>query len=343
MRITFLQQALDEQSLFHREAAARRSIAAGMVEKDFWVCWMLGVLFGHPQFGQNLVFKGGTSLSKVFGIIQRFSEDIDLSLAPSFVGISEEEVERALSRNQRDKWMQRLEEACIDAVKFTLMPALEKTVADSLGKRPGGHSWLEFSEDTDTNSPVVFFHYPSPSIRRSEYLRPAVKLEFGSLTDQKPVGSHSVRPWVAEEFPDAFQDWNCKVISLDSKRTFWEKATILHAEYHRSAEDAVPDRFSRHYADIAALSRHPSIMAALDDAVLRERVADWKGRFFARSWARYDLARPGTFRLVPPKARHSPLKSDYLAMRDMFIHPPPSFEEVLSALNFLETKINDLG
>ena len=97
------------------EAGERLQIQPVVLEKDFWVCWMLGLLFGQPKWGVVLVFKGGTALSKVFGIIRRFSEDIDLSVSPAALGISESEVEHATSRRQRDQWMENLNQAKICA------------------------------------------------------------------------------------------------------------------------------------------------------------------------------------------------------------------------------------
>ena len=133
-----------------------------------------------------------------------------------------------------------------------------------LGKAKG--AWFEFLTDAATHSPVLLFHYPSTQPPGFEYLKRSVKMEFGSLTDQQPTGRHPVRPLVAEILPDAFPDWRCEVVALEVERSFWEKATILHAEYHRPAERATPDRFSRHYADTAALARHPAGAAAIDAA-----------------------------------------------------------------------------
>ena len=222
-----------------------------ILEKDFWVCWLLGVLFGS-EFGESLVFKGGTSLSKVFGVIDRFSEDIDLSLSPEFLRLPE----AGTSRNQANKWMKKAEAACGRAVEKQISPTLEAAVAAVLGKRAG--RWFEFATDAGTNSPVLLFHYPSTQQPGFEYLRRSVKLEFGSLTDQQPVGRHPVLPLVARTLPAVFSDWRCEVVALEVERSFWEKATILHTEYHRPAERPTPDRFSRHYADTAALARHPA-------------------------------------------------------------------------------------
>src|SRR5271163_2822008 len=109
-----------------------------MVEKDFWVSWTLAVLFAHPEFASQLVFKGGTSLSKVFGVIERFSEDIDLSISPAFLGISEQKVEEAESRNKRNKRMEELEGACVERVRDSFLPELERIVRETLGNRTDG-------------------------------------------------------------------------------------------------------------------------------------------------------------------------------------------------------------
>ena len=333
MKLAFLDLATDERRLYVEQAATQRSVSAVVLEKDFWVCWLLGVLF-TSEFAGSLVFKGGTSLSKVFGVIDRFSEDIDLSLSPEFLKLPE----AGESRTKANRWMTKAEEECGKAVRGQIAPVLEQAVEAVLGKRTGG--WFEFLTDPNTNSPVLLFHYPSTQPAGFEYLKRAVKLEFGSLTDQQPAGRHPVIPWVAETLPAAFTDWRCEVVALEVERTFWEKATILHTEYHRPPDRPTPDRFSRHYADTAALARHPAGAKAIDLDELRERVVAWKGQFFGSGWAKYDLAKPGTFRLVPPDERLPALRRDYTSMKEMYLSEPRSFDEVLSVLAELEKRIN---
>lgn len=342
MKLEFFKRPVSEQTTIIRETAARRGLLPVMVEKDFWVSWTLAVLFAHAEFGGQLVFKGGTSLSKVFGAIERFSEDIDLSVSPAFLGISEEWVEQADSRNKRTERMQNLEAACIERVRDRFVPELERIAREVLGE-PGGAAWMEFQIDTHTHSPVVIFHYPSNEPTGFEYLGRLVKMEFGSLTDQKPVGTHTLRPWMADEFPKQLEDFRCEVVALELERTFWEKATILHAEYHRDPTQLMRDRFSRHYSDVAALARSTIADGAITREDLRQRVTDWKSRFFAANWARYDLAKPGTFRLVPPEFRMSDLERDYRAMRDMFLVEPPSFESLMESVRGLENRINQIA
>jgi hypothetical protein len=336
MRLHFLELPEGERRLYIEQAAIRRNVSPVILEKDFWVCWLLGIIF-KSEFAGSLVFKGGTSLSKVFGVIDRFSEDIDLSLSPWFLKLPE----AGSSRNQASKWMTKAEAACGAAVQNQIGPAIESAVTGVLGKTK--QAWFEFLLDSTTNSPVLLFHYPSSQPAGFEYLKRSVKLEFGSLTDQQPVGRHQVRPWVADVLPDAFADWQCDVVALEVERSFWEKATILHMEYHRPAEKPTPERFARHYADTAALAKHSTANRAIDQHDLRIRVVGWKSQFFGSSWANYDQAKPGTFRLVPPPERQAALRRDYQAMRDMYLSEPASFDEILMTLADLEKRINQGG
>jgi hypothetical protein len=333
MRLGFLTLPEDERRLYIEQAAARRNVSPVILEKDFWVCWLLGILF-ESEFAGSLVFKGGTSLSKVFGVIDRFSEDIDLSLSPDFLNLPKV----GTSRNQANKWMMRAEAACGVAVQNQIMPVMETAAIGVLGEND--RRWFEFLTDPGTHSPVLLFHYPTTQSAGFEYLRRAVKLEFGSLTDQQPVGRHPVRPWLAEVLPASFPDWKCEVVALETERSFWEKATILHTEYHRPADKPTPDRFSRHYADMAALAKHPIASQAVGQHELRDRVVQWKSQFFGSSWANYGQAKPGTFRLVPPPERLSALQRDYQAMRNMYLSEPASFDDILATLTELEDRLN---
>jgi len=337
MRLAFLELPNEERRLYFEQAAARRGLSAVVLEKDFWVCWLLGVLF-RSEFRDSLVFKGGTSLSKVFGAIDRFSEDIDLSVSPSLLGLPE----AGTSRNQADKWMILAESACAEAVQEQFQPALEAEAEGVLGQPERG-SWFEFAADATSGSPNLLFQYPSHQPTGFEYLRRTVKLEFGSLTDQQPVGRHTITPWLVDALPAAIPDWQCDVVALGLDRTFWEKATILHAEHHRPVGKPTPDRFSRHYADVAALARHPATDRAIADLDTCERVVGWKRLFFGSAWASYDTARPGSFRLLPSDERLPPLRRDFAAMRDMYLTEPPSFDEVLETLSDLERRLNESG
>jgi hypothetical protein len=149
-----------------------------------------------------------------------------------------------------------------------------------------------------------------------------------------------VRAFAAEEFPAVFAEPDVAVTSLLAKRTFWEKATILHAEFHRPAEKAMPDRYSRHYYDLAMLAQSPVRAEALADLALLDQVVLHKETFYPSGWARYDLARIGSLRLVPPEERRAALERDYRSMSVMIFGQPPPFGEIMEVLAALEQDIN---
>ena len=148
---------------------------------------------------------------------------------------------------------------------------------------------------------------------------------------------------IAEEFAAVFAIPTCRVVALELERTFWEKVTILHAEYHRPVEKPTSSRHARHYYDIAVLAGSSIKQAALADLELLKRVVQHKSTFYYSAWARYDLAVPGTLRLVPPDARIPNLRQDYRSMEAMFFDEPPSLDNVISTLSELEHEINALA
>lgn len=150
----------------------------------------------------------------------------------------------------------------------------------------------------------------------------------------------TVTSFAAEQFPKLFKKAAAPVHAIKSERTFWEKATILHAEHHRPPDKALPGNHARHYYDMAMLARSPMCEDAVRDLELLRRVVDHKTKFYYSGWARYDLAVPGTLRLVPPDARIAGLSRDYESMSVMFFGDPPPIGDILADLAALEARIN---
>jgi hypothetical protein len=222
-----------ERAVYVRETAARLNITQQIVEKDFWVCWTLRLLFSRPEFAPHVVFKGGTSLSKVFKVIGRFSEDIDLSIGLPLLGYDDSFLTADTSPTQMRRHIERVEAKCAAFVKNEFRVTLENTIRDELGQRSGGGNWLEYQVEGATKSPVLVFRYPAviPPEAGASYIEQSVKMELGSLTDQRPVGRHRIAPLIAEIVAEGdFEDFSGEVVALEVERTFWEKATILHAE-----------------------------------------------------------------------------------------------------------------
>jgi hypothetical protein len=328
--------AADRRIVFERTEAAT-GIKRHMVEKDAWVCWTLCHLFALPEAHAHFIFKGGTSLSKVWKVIHRFSEDIDISFSREWLGFTgDRDPEAASSRKQRSRLLDELTAACVAKLRDEVSPTLNQRFSTALGSS----SWsLTLAPD---DPQTLLFAYPSviQDLPDAGYVRPVVKIECGARSDRWPVAEQSIVPYIAEAFPAAFTEAAFTVPVLDIERTFWEKATILHAEAHRTADKATPERFSRHYADLAALVQHPAGAAAIFRDDLRARVVAHKQVFFPAAWASYETAVPGTFKLIPPVARLAPLAADYRAMQDMFFQKPPAWSEIVSLLTALEARLN---
>lgn len=168
-----------------------------------------------------------------------------------------------------------------------------------------------------------------------------MKLEFGARGDPWPTEEKTIRPYAADEFPDLFEDPDCTVTVLAARRTFWEKATALHAEAHRPENSPTPQYISRHYYDVAMLLDTPEGEAVAKDFDLLAQVVRHKAVYFRSSWASYDTARPGTLRLMPADHRLKDLRADYQAMQAMmFDENAPSLDEVLERIEKLQDAIN---
>jgi hypothetical protein len=322
-------------------SAARRRIAAAIIEKDFWVCWTLRRLFTLPKPPAHLLFKGGTSLSKVYNAIERFSEDIDLSFNRGDLGFSGEADPSAATGKKRRHALDRLREVCQKIIQEELLPLLEQSFAEALSSAPGEKWSVTLAED-DPDRQTILFKYPSGIESGFSYVRPIVRLEFGARSDHWPAVDAKISSYAAQDFPDAFSDAECMVRALSAERTFWEKATVLHAWHHAPAEKVLRDRQSRHYYDVVRLYENGLGKTAMKDTGLLEQVAKHKTVFYAAGWARYHEARPGTLRLVPSALRLEELRRDYESMREMFFAAPPSFDHLLAVLMEIETGINRL-
>src|ERR1035437_7189095 len=167
-----------------------------------------------------------------------------------------------------------------------------------------------------------------------------VKIEMGARADHWPSETRTITPYVAEQFPQGFKAPGCEMKVLSAERTFCEKATILHAEFHRPAEKAMPERFSRHYCDCYELIRKGVGKAATAKPELLARGAEHKSLFFKTSWARYGEATKGSLRGAPPVDRVKGLREDYGMMQQMFFGDAPELDNIIALLAQLEREFN---
>ncbi len=335
----FAQSSPDDRRDGFVQTAAARQLDPVIVEKDFWVCWTLKELFRLPEIGGHLIFKGGTSLSKVFKVIERFSEDIDVSIDRAFLGFGgANEPEAGASNKEKQRRIEALKAACQHKIADALHPALSAAIQS---KVQPNETWSLRNDDEDPDQQTLLFEYPSSFAANSTgYIRRMVKIELGARADHWPCETKSITPYVAEQFPQGFKEGSCEVKVLSAERTFWEKATILHAEFHRPADKAMPERFSRHYCDFYELIRKDVAKSAVPKLDLLARVAEHKSLFFKSSWANYGEAAKGTLRIVPPEQRRKALRDDYGKMQQMFFGQPPEFDSIIALLKQWESEFN---
>jgi hypothetical protein len=169
---------------------------------------------------------------------------------------------------------------------------------------------------------------------------PEIRLELGPLAAWVPNEWRTITPYAAEHLPHLFKHPRTLVRTISAERTFWEKATILHQEAHRREESPSPARYSRHYYDLYRLHCSPIRDRALGKLELLEEVVEFKMKFYRCSWARYEDAKPGALRLLPPSSRFASLSKDYRLMQAMLFGTVPKFEEIMSGLADLEETIN---
>ena len=320
----------DRKALFHN-TAAKMGMTDAIIEKDFWVCYMLDYLFHCSQWKENIAFKGGTSLSKAYGLIERFSEDIDLILDWRVLGYGIDEPWENRSNTKQDIFNKEANARAEVFLRDTFLPAIIADLTDELGEN------VKCYIDAD-DPQTVKITYPN-SFSDASILQ-EIRLEIGALAAWTPVKNATITPYAAEQYERLFEEPATEVLTVLPERTFWEKVTILHREAFRPENRPFPARYSRHYYDLYKMMQTPVKDNALSDNELLERVVKFKDKFYRCPWARYDLAKRGTMKLLPPTFNIGKLRSDYEHMQNMIFGNKPSFDEIMNAMAELEKAIN---
>ena len=304
-----------------------------ILEKDYWVCFVLNYLFSKCRWKEAFTFKGGTSLSKCFNLIHRFSEDIDLILDWRVIGYSVDEPWKKRSNTKQDKFNKESNQKTEDFLKSEFIPQLESDFRDMLDE--------EFHIRIDEKDPqTVLFEYPKAF--KSSYVVQAVRLEIGTLASWIPSEAVDIVPDIQKIYPMLFDGDYIEVRTVLPERTFWEKATILHHEANRPEELAIPQRYARHYYDLVCIANSRYKDRAFKNFELLEKVVQFKQKFYPRKWAKYEEATTETIRLMPDEYRLKEIKEDYKNMSEMFFGEYPSFEELMNSVLELEREIHKI-
>jgi len=328
-----------EMEPFFESAAEKTQIPFEIIEKDFWVVWILERLFSLINLKGHITFKGGTSLSKVYNIIHRFSEDIDLSIEKEFFGFDgTNNPEKALSKNKQRLALTYLSNACSQYVQNDLLSTLKIAISEKLDTTDG---WYLNVDTDDLDGQTLQFQYPSIMAKKNRYIRPSVKIELGARSEHWPVSRHNIQSYAKQALGNKITEPKVFVKVLDAKRTFWEKATILHQYAHLPQNKKLPPRISRHYYDFYCLLNSDIKTKALEDSILLDRVATHKNIYFASAWASYNTAKKGSLMLSPPLMLHDELEKDFRLMKDMFFDTIPEWNEILKNIRDFENIFNN--
>ena len=307
----------DQRAELFSETATLMNTTNGIVEKDFWVVWTLAKIFEDERLNKILMFKGGTSLSKVFNLIGRFSEDIDLILDWRLV-TKENPLKELTSKNKQVKFNEQINENAKLYIKDELLPIISEILSP-----------LCTCNIADDGFSI---NVKYPNAFNDTYLRPEILLEIGPLASWLPSDSFEILSFVAQKFSKLFEKPRCTVNTIVAKRTFWEKATILHHEANRPSDLVMPIRYSRHYYDLAMICQSRVKDEALADINLLKDVVEFKKKFYPRTWAKYEDAKKVTFNLLPPEFRLEALEKDYKAMQNMIFDKKIGFDEIIDIL-----------
>ena len=322
----------DRDAIFTRYAFEYGNNKA-IIEKDFWVTLVLDYLFHKCKYKDYFIFKGGTSLSKCYNIINRFSEDIDLILRWDLLTDDDPDNER--SNRQQDIYNKNINKLAAEFISNKLKPVMEEDFEKLLGKK--------IVISVDENEPQVLnFMYPRIYDNNESGILKYVRLEIGPLASLTPTEDVEISPLIAALNLKIYDNVKTIIKTVSPERTFWEKVMILNQEAHRPMEKKMLPRYSRHYYDVYKISLTKYKDKAYSNLELLTKVRNFKKKFYPVSWAKYDTAVPGEFILVPDARRIKELKEDYENMKEMLNDNSISFEQLMIEIKRIEIEINNL-
>ena len=314
------------------EVAKNSGLPPFAIEKDWWMVQTLRLIF-QMDIAEKLIFKGGSSLSKAWGLIERFSEDIDLALDSKFLGFSED-----ISRTQVSK----LRHASFKYIYKSFYPSLIHQF-----KKAGFQNLkIQMSEikSTDQDPLIIEIYYPFV-IEQSFYIQPRILLEIGSRSLREPFTHRQFCSIVGEHFRGKpFADTDIKIPCVNPERTYLEKLFLLHEEFQRPNEKIRAYRLSRHLYDIEKLSKTVFAVKAIENKELYKTIVAHRKRFSKLSGVDYTSHFPPNLNPLPHRDLTAIWKRDYKAMQEQMIYGNSlSFEKLLSRIKQIVKQINQLN
>lgn len=326
----FLKLDERERELLFHTVGNENKISSTILEKDFWVTWTLQYLFQEFPYRNQIVFKGGTCLSKVYAMIHRFSEDIDLAMDWSLLNIDKSIAYQERSNRQQEFFNKAANEKTAEYLKKEWLPIMQKDFSDKLG-----NTYELYIEEDDPQT--IIFRYPrffsDPSILQN------IRLEIGSLAEPIPSEYRPIHTIMKNYLPKLFDEGDIFVNAVSTYRTFFEKITILHREAYRT-NGHYPKRYSRHFYDIFQLIKNGVGDESLLHLDVLQKVVDFKKKFYPCKWAEYDEVMKGNCRLVCSDEAMEVYQKDYSIMQSMIYGDRTDFDIITACLKEYEKKLN---
>jgi hypothetical protein len=335
----------DRRDLF-TQGAVQLGTTLQNVEKNFWVCWVLNEIFNSThEDAPRVLFKGGTSLSKAYGLIERFSEDIDITIFREDLGI-EASIDslKEISKGARKKKLNEIRNMCKSYIQGNLRSILvenSKKFMEEAGQDPEQLTVTVDEEDPDGQTLLVRY----PTVTEADgYIAPMVKVEAGAKSALDPHENCIIEPYISPLITDvSFTIPN--VIIIRPERTFLDKVLILHGQpifFLKNERLYGRGRISRHYYDIHCLIKNGIGEDTCYNNDLVNDCIEHARYFFYRKDTGLDEVSRGAFKISPPDAVLDFLRQDYIAMQTMIFGEVPDFEQVLASIKRAEGWLNDV-
>ena len=339
MRKLWLNNAIaDRLAMLQQTEAAHPGVNQVAIEKDWWVTVTLKALF-QTDCCDSLIFKGGTSLSKGFGIIERFSEDIDLAISHSFFGIEK------TGKSQREKLRKMARAYIHDTLSSQLDARLKEmglfgyTIENVSRVQDKNGEWRPIDSDKDPT--IILLHYPSILEDTIYYIPPRVKIEISCLSMDEPTELRPIRSLISESFHAEDTDAESFVRTVLPTRTFLEKLFLLAEEFQKEKPRSV--RMSRHLYDLVKLMDTPYGNEALSNRKLYDAIVEHRKAYYALKYVNYDLHSPSTISFMIPTSATEAWQNDYADMRRYFIYGQSlEFDALMHKMSELQERVKAL-
>lgn len=330
-KINFYNIPENEKVDIYKQISDNIKMPAFAVEKDWWVVQSLSVIY-EMEVSKHIVFKGGTSLSKAWRLIERFSEDVDLAIDRSFFNYNNELTKKQVTE---------LRKSASSYISGPFYLELQKKFLEK------GFLNLKFnlitSKDSDQDPRIIEIYYPNV-IKSPGYVELKVQIEIGCRSMIEPFSMQKFSSILDEVYSNSdFSQTPISVPCVNPERTFLEKIFLLHEEFQKAPEKIRVNRLSRHLYDIEKLSHTEYAEIALKDEKLYNSVIEHRKNFTKISGIDYNNHRPEKINFIPPDNVISMWSDDYKLMQENMIYGSSlSFKDMINSLTILNNKINSL-